>query len=198
MSGEGELCPEGSFATALNLTETTATVILSQSLGGVQTAGCKLTFELEVPEGLTLGMPTTILRGVALDRTRLERRYAFEDAGASDAFIEEPPEDFVIQDLASGLEAPSCGGVRRVRYSVDVTAQVQAQNAFFQLDSVDVDTSFRFGTDYRFCDPNRSLEIAPGERGEFCDGPQARPCAEGPRCDREPDPNSSEGLCTED
>ena len=194
VSGEGLLCPEGSIIASLNLSQTVATVIFSQSLGGVQTAGCKLTFELEVPDGLTLGMPTTILRGVALDRTRFERRYAFEGAGASDAFIEEPPVDFVIQDVAE-LEARSCGGVRRVRYSVDVTAQVQTDTSFFQLDSVDVDTSFRFGTDYAFCDPGRTLEIAPGESGEFCDGPQARPCAAGLRCDRERDPNSSEGVC---
>jgi len=75
---------------------------------------------------------------------------------------------------------------------------VQADSAFFQVDSVDVDTSFRFGTDYSFCDRERRLDIAPGESGEFCDGPQARPCAEGLSCDRERDPNSSEGVCTEE
>jgi len=136
------------------------------------------------------------LRGVALDRTRLERRYDFEGAGASNAFIDEPPEDFVIQDIAAGLAARSCGGVRRVRYSVDVTAQVQSETAFFQLDSVDVDTSFRFGTDYAFCDPARTLEIAPGESGEFCAGPQARECAAGLRCELQQ--NSSEGACTDE
>jgi hypothetical protein len=192
VSAEGLLCPEGSLGLAIS--DATATVIFSQSVAGVQTAGCALTFELDVPEGLSLGMPTTILRGVTLDRTRLERRYAFEGAGASNAFIDEPPGDFILVDHAE-LQSLSCGASRRVRYVVDVTAQVQADTAFFQLDSVDLDTSFRFGTDYRFCDPNRSLEVAPGASGEFCDGPQARPCAPGFRCDRERDPNAAEGSC---
>jgi hypothetical protein len=193
VSTEGLLCSEGSLGIAIS--DTTATVIFSQSLGGVQTAGCKLTFELEVPEGLSLGMPTTILRGVALDRTRLERRYAFEGAGASNAFTEEPPVDFTILDRADELQSPSCGGSQRVRYVVDVTAQVLSEASFFQLDSVDLETSFRFGTDYRFCDRSQSLEVEPGASGEFCDGPQARPCGLGLRCDRERDPNAAEGLC---
>jgi hypothetical protein len=192
VSAQGLLCPEGSLG--LSISDATATVIFSQSVGGVQTAGCTLTFELDVPEGLSLGMPTTILRGFALDRTRLERRYAFEGAGASNAFIDEPSGDFIFLDDAE-LQSLSCGASRRVRYVVDVTAQVQADAAFFQLDSVDRDTSFRFGTDYRFCDPNRSLQVAPGASGEFCDGPQARPCAVGLRCDREQDPNAAEGSC---
>jgi hypothetical protein len=190
VSAEGLLCPERSLG--VSLSGATATVIFSESVGGVQTAGCTLTFELDVPEGLSLGMPTTILRGLALDRTRLERRYAFEGAGASNAFIDEPSDAFIIVDHAE-LQSPSCGASRRVRYVVDVTAQLQADAAVFQLDSVDLDTTFRFGTDYRFCDPNRSLEVAPGASGEFCDGPQARPCAPGLRCEREP--NAAEGSC---
>jgi hypothetical protein len=195
VDSEGALCPAGSLG--LSISGPTATVIFSQSIGGVQTAGCKLTFELDVPEGLALGMPTTILRGVAVGRTLLERRYAFEGAGAGNAFTELLPEDFIIADRSSQIESSSCQGSTRVRYSVDVTAQIQEESAFFQLNSVDIDTTFRFGTAWRFCDRNQTLEIEPGQSGEFCDGPQSRPCADGLICDRERDPNASEGTCTE-
>jgi hypothetical protein len=195
VSTEGALCPAGSLG--LSLSGATATVIFSQSVGGVQTAGCKLTFELDVPEGLALGMPTTILRGVSLGRTLLERRYSFEGAGASNPFIEELPEDFVIADRSGQIESRSCDGdARRVRYTVDVTAQVLEQSTFFQLDTVDIDTTFRFGTSFRFCDRRQTLAVLPGASGEFCDGPQARPCAAGLICDRERDPNAAEGTCT--
>jgi hypothetical protein len=197
IGNEGVLCPPGSVGSAINSSGTTATVILSESIGGVQTAGCVLTFELDVPEGLALGMPTTILRGVSLGRTSLERRYSFEGAGATNAFIEEPAEDFVIVDRSDAIESASCGGNRRVSYQVDVTAQVLDADTFFQLDSVDLDTTFRTGTDWRFCDRDQKLVVAPGESGEFCDGPNARPCAEGLVCDREQDPNSDEGVCSE-
>jgi hypothetical protein len=197
IGNEGVLCPPGSVGVAIASSGTTATVILSQSIGGVQTAGCVLTFELDVPEGLALGMPTTILRGVSLGSTSLERRYSFEGAGASNAFIEAPAEDFVILDRSDQIESASCGASRRVSYKVDVTAQVLDADTFFQLDSVDVDTTFRTGTDWRFCDRSKELVVAPGESGEFCDGPNARPCADGLVCDRERDPNSDEGVCSE-
>ena len=195
LSSEGLLCPQGSVAAVVS--DAAATVVLSRSVAGVQTAGCKLTFELDVPAGLSLGMPTTILRGVVFDETRLERRYAFEGAEATHAVVEQPPEDFVIVDRTDQLEAPSCGGSLRVRYVVDVAAQLLADGSFFQLDSVDLDTAFRFGTDWRSCDVDPSIHIAPGANGDFCDGPQQRPCAEGLRCDRERDPNAAEGSCVE-
>jgi hypothetical protein len=197
ISSEGVLCPPGSVGIAIASSGTTATVILSEATGGVQTAGCVLSFELDVPEGLALGMPTTILRGVSLGRTSLERRYSFEGAGASNAFIEVPPEDFVIVDRSDQIESASCGANRRVTYQVDVTAQILDADTFFQLDSVDLDTTFRTGTDWRLCDRSQKLVVAPGESGDFCDGPNERPCAEGLVCDRERDPNSDEGVCSQ-
>lgn len=197
ISTDGVLCPPGSVGTAIASSGTTATVILSQATGGVQTAGCVVTFELDVPEGFALGMPTTILRGVSLGRTSLERRYSFEGAGASNPFVEVRSDDFVIVDRSDQIESASCGADRRVSYSVDVTAQVLDADTFFQLDSVDLDTTFRTGTDWRFCDLSQQLVVAAGESGEFCDGPHARPCAEGLVCDRERDPNSDEGVCSE-
>jgi hypothetical protein len=197
ISTEGILCPPGSVSSAIATSGAAATVILSESTAGVQTVGCVLSFELDVPEGLALGMPTTILRGVSLGRTSLERRYSFEGAGASNAFIEVPPEDFVIVDRTDQIESASCGANRRVSYEVDVTAQILDADTFFQLDSVDLDTTFRTGTDWRFCDRGQRLVIAPGESGDFCDGPNARPCADGLVCDRERDPNSDEGVCSE-
>jgi hypothetical protein len=186
----GALCPEGSVG--VSLSGDNAAVFLSQSASGVQTARCTLTFEIDVPEGLSMGMPTTILRGVAFGRTRLERRYAFEGAGASNAFMELPSEEFQIADAVE-LSSRSCSGARRVRYSVDVTAQLQSETTFFQLDSVDLDTTYRFGTDYRFCDPGSTLEVEPGAAGDFCAGPQERPCAEGLSCELQQ--NSTEGSC---
>ena len=144
-STQGSLCPQNSVAVILS--GDNAAVLLSQSASGVQTARCILTFELDIPEGLSMGMPTTILRGAAIGPTRLERRYAFEGSGASNAFIEWPPEDFEIVDHAAELSSRSCLGNSRVRYSVDVTAQVQSDTTFFQLDSVNLDTTYRFGTD---------------------------------------------------
>jgi uncharacterized protein DUF4360 len=195
ISTEGVLCPPGSVGIALADSGTAATVILSQSIGGVQTAGCVLSYTLDVPEGLALGMPTTILRGVVLGSANLERRYSFEGAGASNAFVELTPEDFVIADRAEGIESRSCAGSRRVTYKVDVTAQVLDADTFFQLDSVDVDTTFRFGTDWRLCDPSQQLVVAAGESGDFCDGPNARACADGLVCEK--NTNSDEGSCSE-
>lgn len=198
VEGSGALCPAGSLIVSLNETGVAATVLFSQSVDNVRTAACRLDVVLEVPQGLALGMPTTILRGVSFGRTRFERRYSYEGAGASDAFIDHVlPEDFRIVDVASGIESRSCEGSQRVRYTVDVTAQLQSDTTFFQLDSVDIDTAFRFGTDYRFCDRNKTLAIEPGGVAEFCDGPQQRPCAGGLICDRESDPSSTEGTCTE-
>lgn len=195
VEGEGSLCPPGSLSVSPNESGVAATVIFSQSVDSVGTFGCRLNVVLEVPQGFAMGMPTTTLRGVSVGRTRFERRYSFEGAGASNAFIDILPEDFVIADVANGIESRSCEGSRRVRYTIDVTAQLQSDTTFFQLDSVDIDTAFRFGTDYRFCDRNKALVIAPGEAGEFCDGPQQRPCAAGLIC--EGDPNASEGTCTD-
>jgi hypothetical protein len=192
VSTEGVLCPEGSVG--FGFSEAGVTAVLSESVDGVQTAGCKLTVELEVPEGLSLGMPTTILRGFTVDGVRLESRYAFEGAGASGAFIAQPLEDFTIQDNDASLRSRSCEGNRRVRYSVDVTAQLLSATTFFQLDSIDVETSWRFGTDWQFCDPNQTLQVTPGEDGDFCDGANGRPCANGLVCEHNV-PNTSEGSC---
>lgn len=196
ISTEGVLCPPGSVATAIASDGTAVTVILSESAAGPRTVGCVLSFELDVPAGLVLGMPTTILRGVALGRTNLERRYSFEGAGASNAFTEAPAEDFVILDRSDQIQSASCGADRRVSYKVDVTAQI-LDETFFQLDSVDLDTTFRTGTDWQFCDRSQRLVVAPGQSGEFCDGPNARPCAEGLVCERDSNPNSDEGVCSE-
>jgi hypothetical protein len=196
VSTEGVLCPPGSVAAAIASDGTAGTVILSESSSGPRTVGCVLTFELDVPAGLVLGMPTTILRGVALGRTNLERRYSFEGAGASNAFTEAPAEDFVIVDRSDQIQSASCGADRRVSYKVDVTAQI-LDETFFQLDSVDIDTTFRTGTDWQFCDRSQRLVVAPGQSGEFCDGPSARPCAEGLVCERDSNPNSDEGVCSE-
>lgn len=190
---EGALCPSGSLVVAISETGDAATALLSQSVDGVQTAGCRISFVLDVPAGFAMRMPTTILRGVSFGTTRLERRYSFEGAGASNAFIDIPPEDFVIVDVADGIESRSCEGSRRVRYTVDVTAQLQSPTTLFQLDSVDIDTTFRFGTDFRFCDRNKTIALEAGSAGEFCGGPQARPCAAGLSCNRQP--NAPEGTC---
>jgi hypothetical protein len=131
-------------------------------------------------------------RGVALGATRLERRYAFEGAGASNAFMELSGEEFQIADAAE-LSSRSCSGRRRVRYIVDVTAQLQSETTLFQLDSVDLDTTYRLGTDYRLCDPGSTLEVEPGAAGDFCAGPQQRPCAPGLSCELQQ--NSTEGSC---
>jgi Domain of unknown function (DUF4360) len=193
VKAEGALCPAGSLSNAIS--GSAATVIFSQSVGGVQTAGCKLTFELLVPPGFSLSMPTTILRGLSLDRTRLERRYSFEGAGASNAFIEVLEDDFTIVD-DTRLASPSCRGNRRVNYVVDVTAQLQSRDTFFQLDSVDLDTTFRFGTDWSFCDRRARLVPTLGRDGDFCDGPQRRQCARGLVCDRSR--GGEEGTCSAD
>ncbi len=195
VESEGALCPSGSLVVSISEEGDAATAILSQSVDGVQTAGCRIGFVLDVPAGFAMRMPTTILRGVSLGSTRLERRYSFEGAGASNAFIEVPPDDFVITDVADGIESRSCEGSRRVRYTVDVTAQLQSATTFFQLDSVDIDTTFRFGTDFRFCDVNKTIAIEAGSAGDFCGGPQARPCAAGLSCDRRP--NAAEGSCAQ-
>lgn len=196
VEGSGALCPPGSLSVSPNETGVAATVVFSQSVEGVGTSGCRLDIVLEVPDGFAMGMPTTVLRGVSFGTTRFERRYSYEGAGASNAFIDQVlPEDFQISDVANGIESRSCEGSRRVRYTVDVTAQLQSAATFFQLDSVDIDTAFRFGTDYRLCDRRRRLVLEPGEAGDFCAGPQQRVCAAGLSCDR--DPNSSEGVCSE-
>jgi hypothetical protein len=194
ISFEGALCPEGSLGLAIS--GPTLTAIFQESVSGEQLTGCKLKLELDVPEGLSLGMPTTIVRGVLLDPVTLARRYSFQGAAAVSQ-TSAPGDNFVIVDRLSGLASPSCQGARRVFYEIDLSAQLGAEASFFQIDSVDVDTSFRFGTDWAFCDATRVLEVAPGQSGDFCDGPQGRPCAEGLSCDRERVPNAAEGQCVE-
>jgi hypothetical protein len=191
VSSQGSLCPPGSVVAVLS--GDNATLIFSQSASAVQTARCTLTFDLDVPEGLSMGMPMTILRGIALGAMRLERRYAFNGAGASDAFLELPGQEFEIVESAPELSSRSCSGASRVQYVVDVTAQLQSETSYFQLDSLDLDTTYRFGTHYRSCDPNQPLVIAAGQAGEFCDGPQHRPCAAGLVCELQQ--NSVEGSC---
>jgi uncharacterized protein DUF4360 len=191
---EGALCPEGSLGLASS--GPTLTAIFQESVDGEQLTGCKLTLELEVPEGLSLGMPTTIVRGVLLEPVTLARRYSFQGAAAVSQ-TSAPGDNFVVIDRLSGLTSPSCQGARRVFYEIDLSAELGAEGSFFQIDSVDVDTSFRFGTDWEFCDATRTLQVAPGQSGDFCDGPQGRPCAEGLRCDRERIPTAAEGQCIE-
>jgi hypothetical protein len=189
---EGPLCPPQSLGLAIS--GPTLTAIFQESVSGEQLTGCKLSVELEVPEGLSLGMPTTIVRGVLVDPVTLARSYSFEGAGAVSQ-TSAPGDNFVLVDRLSGLASPSCQGSRRVFYNVELDAQVGAEPSFFQIDSVDIDTSFRFGTDWALCDATRTLVVTPGQSGDFCDGPQARPCADGLRCDRERVPSAAEGQC---
>lgn len=150
VNSEGALCPPGSIASAVSGSGDAVTVILSDGLSGPASASCKLNIDLEVPAGFALRMPTTILRGVATD-SALARQYSFVGGGSARA-TSRVDSDFVIDDQLRGLLSPSCRGRRQVRYVVDVTARLPRQASFFALDSVDVDTAFRFGTDWAFCD----------------------------------------------
>lgn len=193
VGSEGELCPPGSELVALSADGAAATVTLSQGRKGLGSAHCTLTFEAEVPEGFVMGMPIAVLRGVAIGGVVLARRYAFAGASKPGLFFDRPGDRFILEDRSSEVLSPSCDGTQRVRFSIDVTAVLFEAESFFQLDSLDLDTAFRAGTDYRFCDPNESLDVPPGQVGEFCDGLQQRPCAEGLTCEHKP--NASVGAC---
>jgi Domain of unknown function (DUF4360) len=150
VSSEGALCPPGSIASALSATGAAVTVTLSEALSGRVSAACKLNVDLEVPAGFALRMPTTILRGFAT-ASALDRRYSFVRGGSA-ATTGRVESDYVIDDPLRGLLSPSCRGTRRVRYVIDVTARLTQPSSFFALDSVDIDTAFRFGTDWALCD----------------------------------------------
>jgi hypothetical protein len=195
IDAEGGLCPPGSFVTALSEDGATATVLFSQALGGSQSARCSITFELDVPAGLSLGLPSTAIRGFAQDGAAVTRTYAFQAASGSQQLSETVDQDFVLATAFSDPRSPTCGGSQRATYVIDLTADLLSENTFFQVDSIDVDTSFRFGTSWASCDPADPLTIAPSQAGEFCDGPNQQPCASGLLCDRESAPNNNEGTC---
>jgi hypothetical protein len=195
ISAEGDLCPPGSTSTALSEDGATATVLFSQAVAGILTTGCKVTLEIDVPAGLSIGVPTSVIHGFTTGGATVSRSYSFEGASGAQQFSESPNEDFVLVAGASDPRSPTCGGAQRVTYVIDVTADLLAEDTFFQIDAIDVDTSFRFGTSWASCDPNDPLQVAPSEPGEFCDGPNQQPCAEGLLCDRETAPNNAEGTC---
>ena len=195
VNAEGGLCPPGSFVTALSEDGATATVLFSQALGGIQSASCSISFELDVPAGLSLGVPSTAIRGFAQDGATVTRTHGYQGAGGSQQLSESVDQDYVLTAAFSDPRSPTCDGTRRVTYVIDLTADLLSENTFFQVDSIDVDTSFRFGTSWASCDPGDALTVAPSEPGEFCDGPNQQPCAEGLLCDRETAPNNNEGTC---
>jgi uncharacterized protein DUF4360 len=195
ISAEGDLCPPGSIATGLSEDGATASVLFSQAAGGILSTGCKVTLEIDVPEGLSIGVPTSIIHGFTTGGATVSRSFSFQGASGAQQFSESPNEDFVLVAGASEPRSPTCGGAQRVTYVIDVTADLLTDDTFFQIDAIDVDTSFRFGTDWASCDPSDPLQVAPSEPGEFCDGPNQQPCAEGLLCDRETAPNNAEGTC---
>jgi len=195
IDAEGGLCPPGSFVTALSEDGATATVLFSQALAGIQSASCSITFELDVPAGLSLGLPSSAIRGFAQDGATLTRSYSFQGASGAQQLSESVDQDYALATAFSDPRSPTCGGTQRVTYVIDLTADLLSENTFFQVDSIDVDTSFRFGTSWDSCDPADPLTVAPSQPGEFCDGPNQQPCAEGLLCDRETAPNNNEGTC---
>jgi hypothetical protein len=195
ISAEGDLCPPDSTATALSEDGATATVLFSKAVAGILTTGCRITFEIDVPAGLSIGVPTSVIHGFSTGGATLSRSYSFEGASGSQHFDEAVNEDFVLVAASSDPRSPSCGGAQRVTYVIDLAATLLSEDTFFQVDAIDVDTSFRFGTNWASCDPGDLLLVAPSESGEFCDGPNQQPCAEGLLCDRESAPNNAEGTC---
>lgn len=195
VNAEGGLCPPGSFVTALSEDGATATVLFSQALGGIQSASCSVRFELDVPAGLSLGVPSTAIRGFAQDGASVTRTHGYQGASGSQQLSESVDENYVLTASFADPRSPTCGGAQRVTYVIDVTADLLSESTFFQVDSIDVDTSFRFGTSWASCDPADLLTVAPSQPGEFCDGPNQQPCAEGLLCDRETAPNNNEGTC---
>jgi hypothetical protein len=195
ISADGGLCPPGSTSTALSEDGSTATVLFSQAVAGVLTTGCQVSLEIDMPAGLSIGVPMSIVHGFTTGGASVSRSFSFEGASGSQQFSESPEEDFVLVAGSSEPRSPSCGGVQRVTYVMDLTASLLSEGTFFQLDALDVDTSFRFGTHWASCDPRDPLQVAPSGRGEFCDGPNRQPCAEGLLCDRQTAPNNAEGTC---
>lgn len=195
IDAEGGLCPPGSFVTALSEDGATATVLFSQALGGIQRAGCTIRFEIDVPAGLSIGLPSTAVRGFAQDGATLTRTYAFDGVSGSHQLADSVDQSYALPSAFSDPRSPTCGDTQRVTYVIDLAADLLSENTFFQVDSVDVDTSFRFGTDWASCDPADPLTVVPSQPGEFCDGPNQQPCAEGLLCDRESAPNNNEGTC---
>jgi hypothetical protein len=192
---EGDLCPPGSVSTALSEDGATATVLFSQPVTGIVTAGCKVTLDIDVPAGFSIGVPTSVIHGFTTGGATVSRSHSFQGASGSQQFDDSPDEDFVLAASASDPRSPSCDGAQRVTYVIDVSASLLSEDTFFQLDAVDVDTSFRFGTSWASCDAGDPLQVAASQAGEFCDGPNQQPCAEGLACDRETAPNNAEGTC---
>ena len=133
--------------------------------------------------------------GFAQDGATLTRTYAFDGVSGSQQLADAVDQSYALPSAFSDPRSPTCGDTQRVTYVIDLAADLLSENTFFQVDSVDVDTSFRFGTDWASCDPADPLTVAPSQPGEFCDGPNQQPCAEGLLCDRESAPNNNEGTC---
>jgi uncharacterized protein DUF4360 len=195
ISVEGDLCPPGSIATSLSEDGATATVLFSQAVAGILTTGCKVTLEIDVPAGFSIGVPTSIIHGFTTGGASVSRSFSFEGASGAQQLSDSPNEDFVLVAGASDPRSPTCGGGQRVSYVIDINASLLSEDTFFQIDAIDVDTSFRFGTSWASCDPADPLQVAKSGPGEFCDGPNQQPCAEGLLCDRETAPNNAEGTC---
>jgi uncharacterized protein DUF4360 len=196
ISAEGDLCPPDSIATSLSEDGATATVLFSKAVAGLLTTGCKVSLEIDVPAGLSIGIPTSVIHGFSTGGATVSRSYSFEGASGSQQLSESVNEDFVLVESSSDPRSPTCGGAsQRVTYVIDVAGALLSEDTFFQIDAIDVDTSFRFGTSWASCDASDPLQVAPSQPGEFCDGPNQQPCAEGLQCDRESAPNNAEGTC---
>jgi hypothetical protein len=203
VTSQGELCPPRS-APGFYVIDVTGTKIavnmgnvpkcdpnapvptpLKQSL----TPSCTITLELEVPEGLRVGVPATTWFGYFDGPgASVTRSYSFDAGESSDTAAQElrAGANFQIVDVAQPAFS-SCSGSEHVKLTATFRASILDEPeapSSFHLDSVDFGTSFRQETDFKDCNsPGALVRAEPGPVGEWCGGSRRRPCASGLACD---------------
>lgn len=147
-----------------------ATVLVGTTLnGGANVTGsCSIAFDLDVPHGYQMAMPTVLIKGLG-GRATVTRTYAFEGETPSVPIVSKlSSTDFSIQTDRPELWSPSCAGTSRVRFIATLEVSQISQDQGFALDSFDIATHMIAGVKWRRCGQQWTAE-PPRQLGELCD-----------------------------
>jgi hypothetical protein len=192
----GDYCPPGSAAigypdgnpAAFTVTFSTGLVLAADT---PIAASCKIVADLDVPAGYQLKKPMWFIRGYTQVTASLWRGYSVGDVPPeTERSDDNMPgnEDYGLTDRAPDVWSPTCDGSQRTSVVMRLTGCAHDPGDGISIDSVDSDTSFAMGSDWRRCGDTDPIVEPPGVAGESCAGPHQRPCASGLVCELDATP----------
>lgn len=192
ITATGDLCPDGTWSA---IDGRDPHIGFSRHWSGpMAPLRCTIAMDIEVPVGYQMAAPIAVFRG-ATNKTTFERRYSYEDLSGSPNVLSSEPSSLQFADKTAGTWSPSCGDRHQVRFTMELIATMTAEDSYFELETVDLPTSWVYGVGWRACNSDEPLSMEPADAGEFCGGGHHRACANSLACEYASD--KIEGLTGE-